>query len=512
MTEELIRFSHVSMQFPTVLANDDVSFAINSGEIFALIGENGAGKSTLMNLLFGILTPTIGEIFISNESVGPNHTPQKAMSKGINMVHQHFTLVDSYTVAQNIFLGHEPTKKLFFYDQQAVCDKVDRLCLRYGLKLDPRAYVKDLSVGEKQRVEILKALRDDTRLLILDEPTAVLTPQETQALFAVLQRMVESQNMTILLITHKLDEVMQISDRIGVLRRGRYIQTLSKKEADKRTLSSLMVGHEVEPSPYHLEPISPMVVLQIKNLSAENSQGATILSDINFSVHAGEIVGICGVEGNGQSELAECIMGLFSTFSGEIKLDNVSIAHSNTNEIRKQGLSFIPEDRMHMGSDLQASVEENIVVGKHRNSQFRNRFLALKPKAIESYASKQAEIYDVRTSSLDSPVNSLSGGNVQKVVIAREFANNSKAMIISQPTRGVDIGASKTIHDSIIKKRNEGAAILLLSADMDELCLLSDRIITIYEGKITGCFDASKVTKETLGLAITANYTPESSL
>ena len=504
-TTEIVRFDHVSKQYPGTLANDDVSLSINKGEVFALVGENGAGKSTLMNLLYGMQKPTLGDIYIKGNKTGAQHNPELAMRMGVSMVHQHFKLVPGFTVAQNIMLGYEPKKGLF-YDEKAAIQRVRELSEEYGLKVEATDTVRDLSVGLQQRVEILKALRTGADVLILDEPTAVLTPQETEELFVVIRRIVEEKDMTVILITHKLPEVMRISDRVGVMRRGRLEKVLNTADTDEREIASLMVGRDVIFDDLRTDQRAGRAMLELFNLKALNDRSLPALNGVTLCVRAGEIVGICGVEGNGQTELAECIAGMRPVKSGSVSLCGSEVTGQTPRRIRENGLSYIPEDRMSMGMDARASIAENLLLGRQRTREFSRLGLHLRKRRINRHAKEMVQNYDIRTSGIDEPTGSLSGGNMQKVVIAREFEFDSPVLLVCQPTRGVDIGATEFIHEQIIQKRNEGCAILLISADLDELFRLSDRLITLYDGRITGEFAAGTVSKESIGYFMTGGY------
>jgi len=509
--KEIVRFSHVTKQYPGTLANDDVSLSVRRGEVFALVGENGAGKSTLMNLLYGMQPVTMGEIFIDGEKIGPQHCPEKAMEMGVSMVHQHFKLVPSFTVAQNILLGHEPKKGLS-YDFQTARDAVRKLSETYGLYVNPDDVTGELSVGLQQRVEILKALRTGAKVLILDEPTAVLTPQETDELFRVIRRIVEEQGMTVILITHRLPEVMQVSDRVGVMKRGRLVQVMETAQTSEREIASLMVGRDVIFDELRQQHEMGEEKLRVEGLCALNDRMLPALRQVSLSVRAGEIVGVCGVEGNGQTELAECIMGMRPQTGGRVLLCGEDVSRKTPGEIRRRGVSFIPEDRMTTGVDGKASVAENLLVGKQRRPEFSMLGgLHLRRRQVKKYAAEQAKKFDIRMSGVDDPVSSLSGGNMQKVVIAREFSFDSPVLVISQPTRGVDIGAIEFIHERIMQKRNEGCAILLISADLDELFRLSDRLVTLYEGRITGSFRTEEITREEIGYYMTGGVKDEES-
>ncbi len=499
----ILRFSHVSMQYPGVLANDDVSLSIEKGEVFALVGENGAGKSTLMNLLYGLQKQTLGEIFIGGQKTSPQHNPERAMAMGVSMVHQHFKLVPSFSVAQNISLGQEPKKWGLLYDERKANQRVQDLSRTYGLAVNPQDIAGELSVGLQQRVEILKALRHGADVLVLDEPTAVLTPQEVEELFEVIRRMVKEQGMTVILITHKLPEVMRVSDRVGVMRRGKLVGLLQTRETDERAIASLMVGRDVIFDSIRQEHATGEDVLVIHDLKALSDRGLMAIQDIDLTVRQGEILGVCGVEGNGQTELAECIVGMRPRLGGAITLNGQEIGGLAPGEIRRRGVSYIPEDRLRTGLSAKASVAENLLLGKQRTPAFSRLGIHLRRNRVKRYAQELTREFDIRTSGTDEQVGALSGGNMQKAVIAREFSFGSPVLIISQPTRGVDIGAIEFIHERIMEKRNAGAAILLISADLDELFRLSDRLVTVFEGRVTGRFDAGAITKEDIGYYMT---------
>ena len=500
---EMIRFSHVIVQYPDVRANDDISLTIRRGEVFALVGENGAGKSTLMNVLFGLQKPAVGEVWIQGVQTTAQHRPELAMRMGVSMVHQHFKLVPSFTVAQNIMLGDEPKKSGFLYDMAKADETVRTLADTYGLAVNPSDIVGELSVGLQQRVEILKALRHGADVLILDEPTAVLTPQEAEELFEVIRRMVQERHMTVILITHKLPEVMRISNRVGVLRRGKLEGVVDTASTNERELASLMVGRDVIFDDLRSTKAPGDAALCLSDLKALGDRGILALHDIELTVRAGEIVGVCGVEGNGQTELAECIMGMRPLLDGTVNINGQRAGHLTPGEIRKMGVSYIPEDRLRTGLSAKASIMDNLLLGSQRTAKFSFLGIHLRRGQAKKHAKQMLQEFDIRASDAGEPVSALSGGNMQKTVIAREFSFGAPVLIVSQPTRGVDIGATERIHESIIQKRNEGCAVLLLSADLDELFRLSDRLVTIFEGRITGQFDAGTVSKEEIGLYMT---------
>ena len=489
----IVQFSHVSMQFPGVLANDDVSLAICKGEVFALVGENGAGKSTLMNLLYGLQKPTLGAIRVKGKPIGPRHDPLRAMAMGVGMVHQHFKLVPSFSVAQNIALGAEPRRRGVLYDMKSLNREVAALGERFGLPVNPTDTVGELSIGLQQRVEILKALRRGADVLILDEPTAVLTPSETEELFQVIRRIVAEQGMTVILITHKLGEVMRLSDRVGVMRRGKLIGVVDTPHTDERKLAAMMVGREVIFDEIRVGAPSPQKVLEVQALSALDDRGLPAVRGVSLCVHAGEIVGVCGVEGNGQTELTECIMGMRPQTGGTVLLNGQDVSRLDPRGIRARGVSWIPDDRLRTGLSAKATVTENLLVGKQRRPAFSALGIHFRKRAARRYAQGLAEAFDIRSGGLELPVGSLSGGNMQKAILAREFSFDSPVLVISQPTRGVDIGAIEFIHEKILEKRNAGCAILLVSADLDELFRLSDTLVTLYGGQITARFAAGQV-------------------
>ena len=494
MQDIAVKFEHISMAFPGVLANDDVSLEIRKGEVFALVGENGAGKSTLMNILYGINTPTNGDVFIQGRKV-EHFDPKTAISMGVGMVHQHFMLVPSFTVAQNIVMSREPRKARIFFDNAKAEQQTQALVEEYGLVVDPTVPVEELGVGLQQRVEIL----------ILDEPTAVLTPQETDELFAVIRRVVKERNMTVIIITHKLYEVMAISDRVGVMRKGQLVGVENTCDVDEKILSSMMVGRPVLYD--HLEKTGTpgQELIRVEDLVVEDNRGLTAVDGLSLSVRAGEVLGIAAIEGNGQSELLEAITGMRAPVSGRITVCEKDVTGMSPGQVRAVGLAHVPEDRLATGVSRAASVTDNLLMGKHRREEFNRFGFHQKVSTIERYAQEIYDKFDMRGAGIDTTVGSMSGGNMQKVVIAREFSFDTPVLIISQPTRGVDVGAIEFIHSRIIEKRNQGCAILLCSADLDEVFRLSDRIVTIYEGKITGEFAAGSFSKEEIGYCMTGS-------
>ncbi len=491
------------MQFPDALANDDVSLDIHRGEIFALVGENGAGKSTLMNILYGMCTPTGGEVIVKGKRV-QRFSPADAIAAGIGMVHQHFMLVPSFTVAQNIVLNDEPRRHGLFYDFRAANATVERLVAEYGLRVNAEDKVQDISVGLQQRVEILKTLHRGADVLILDEPTAVLTPQETDELFDVIRRIVREKQMTVIIITHKLYEVMAISDRVGVMRAGKLVGVCETKDVNERILASMMVGKEVLLDALErIDDHDATPAIEVRDLHVADNRGLPAVRGLSLKVERGEILGIAGIEGNGQSELIEAITGMRPVDSGRVFIQGQDVTGKNPRQIRAAGLAHVPEDRLSTGVSAQASITENLLVGKEKDARFSIGKFHMKKQAVHAYAQEVFDRFDIRAASVDKAVGSLSGGNMQKVVVAREFSFDTPVLIISQPTRGVDIGAMDFIHKQIMDKRNQSCAILLVSADLDELYRLSDRMVTVYEGQITGEFIPSQIEKTELSYYMT---------
>ena len=507
--ETIVSFQHVSMQFPGVLANHDVTLDIRKGEVFALVGENGAGKSTLMNILYGLNTPTSGKVLVKGNQV-THFSPSEAIARGVGMVHQHFMLVPSFTVAQNIVLSNEPRRLGIFCDFAKAEEETQALVQEYGLTVDPRAKVEDISVGLQQRVEILKTLRRGADVLILDEPTAVLTPQETDELFGVIRRMVREKQMTIIIITHKLYEVMAISDRVGVMRQGKLVGVAETKDVNERILAAMMVGKEVLLDALDREDRGETeTAVEVRDLQALDNRGLPAVRGVSLTVRRGEILGIAGIEGNGQSELIEAITGMRPLRGGAVTIMGKSIAGKPPGEIRALGLAHVPEDRLATGVCAPADITDNLIVGKEKDPRFSWKRIHMKRKAIRAYAQEIFQRFDIRGAGVDTAVGSLSGGNMQKVVVAREFSFDTPVLIISQPTRGVDIGAMDFIHQQIMQKRNAGCAILLVSADLDELLRLSDRLLTIYEGRITGEFQAGDIDKREISYYMTGGRKEE---
>jgi general nucleoside transport system ATP-binding protein len=507
-----VEMRNITKAWPGVVANDHVNLKVRKGEIHALVGENGAGKTTLMNILYGLIHPDSGEIYINGQ---PAHItgPRDAIYLKIGMVHQHFMLIPPLTVAENIVLGHEPGSVRTVYELKKAREAVLKLSKQYGLPIDPDTRIEKLSVGLQQRVEILKILYRAADILIMDEPTGVLTPQETFEFFGVLHGFVQ-QGKTIIFITHKLREVLELTDAITVLRRGKNAGELVTKVTSQAEIARMMVGREVllrvNKTPAHPGPI----VLHIENLYARDDRDLEALHGVSFDVRAGEILGIAGVEGNGQSELVEALTGMRKITSGKISITQVKdgqagetqdITVMNAREERLAGLAHIPEDRRGSGLVLADSIEDNTILGRQRWPQFSWNGLVLLLSNIAKWAKRLIAEFDVRTTSIEAPVSSLSGGNQQKVILAREFSANPLALIASQPTRGVDIGAIEFIHRRIIEQRDAGKAVLLISAELEEIRSLSDRIAVMYEGKIVDIV-TPEATEEQLGILMTGGH------
>ena len=492
----VIEMKGIGKSFPGVRANDDINLTINHGEIHVLLGENGAGKSTLMNILYGLYSPDEGEILVKGKNVKISN-PNVAISLGIGMVHQHFMLVPPFTVAENIILGSEPQKGLALDMAKALSD-VEELSRKYELKVDPRAKVQDISVGMQQRVEILKTLYRGAEILILDEPTAVLTPQEIEELGVILKSLV-SQGKSIILITHKLKEVMIMSDKVTIIRRGKVIDTLETSGTSIEELAEKMVGRKVSLTVDKGEAEVGEPILQVKGLKTMDNRGLEAVKGVDFEVRSGEILGIAGVDGNGQSELVQTITGLRKTTAGDISIKGKSIANLSPKDVTSSGVGYIPEDRHKRGLILDFPLSENTILGTHRSKAFKKGF-GLDYRKIREYSRKLIKEFDVRTPSERIYAKSLSGGNQQKLIIARELDRDPSLLIASQPTRGLDVGAIEFVHHRLIEQRRKGKAVLLVSLELDEIMALSDRIAVMYDGKIVGIVDAKDATELELGI------------
>jgi simple sugar transport system ATP-binding protein len=490
----------ITKAWPGVVANDHVNLEVRKSEIHAVVGENGAGKTTLMNVLYGLVRRESGEILI-NGKPARIAGPRDAIALGIGMVHQHFMLIPVFTVGENIMLGREPVTQGDFYDRGRARDEIRQLSQRYGLVLNPDTRVAELPVGLQQRVEIVKVLYRGADILILDEPTGVLTPQESAELFTVLRGLVK-EGKTIIFISHKLKEVLQISDRITVMRRGKVVGELVTAKTTEQEIARNMVGREVLLR-VEKKPATPgAVALRVENLTALSDQGVPALKAISFDLHEGEILGIAGVEGNGQSELVEVLAGTRKASGGRILLGNRDLTSFNARATRRAGVGHIPEDRRGAGLVLNYSVADNLVLGRQRFPGFSWEGIILRVRAILSWARRLIKEFDIRTPSPATAARALSGGNQQKIIVAREMASKPRVLLASQPTRGVDIGAIEFIHRRLVAQRDEGAAVLLVSAELDEIRSLSDRIAVIYEGRIVSV-EPAETSEERLGLLMT---------
>lgn len=495
--ENIIEMLHITKEFPGIIANDDITLQLRKGEIHALLGENGAGKSTLMSVLFGLYQPEKGIIKKNGVEV-KIHSPNDATALGIGMVHQHFKLIDVFTVLDNIVLGAETTK-LGFLQKKEARKKVEELSQRYGMKVDLDAKVEDITVGMQQRVEILKMLYRDNEILIFDEPTAVLTPQEIDELMSTMKEFAK-EGKSILFISHKLNEIMAVADRVTVLRKGKYIGTVNTKDTDKQSLSNMMVGRPVQLE-VHKDPAKPgAVVLDVEGFSvlAKGHHKKDAVHDVSFQVRAGEIVCIAGIDGNGQTEFIHGLTGLDKA-TGKVTLCGKDISHASIRE-RGENMSHIPEDRHKHGLVLDFTLEQNLVLQRFREKKFQHGGF-IDQKAVRQYAEKLIDQYDVRSG--QGPVTvarSMSGGNQQKAIIAREVDRDKPLVVAVQPTRGLDVGAIEYIHAQLVKERDEGKAILLVSLELDEVMSLSDRILVMYEGEIVGELDPKETTVQELGL------------
>ncbi len=507
MTEKspsAIRMEGITKRFPGVIANDHIDFAVRRGEIHALLGENGAGKTTLMKILTGLYQPDEGQIWIDGRPI-VIRSPRDAINLGLGMVHQHFMLVESHTVAENIILGLDVPR--FALNLRLVEREIAALADRYHLQVDPRARIWQLSVGEQQRIEILKALYRGARILVMDEPTAVLTPQEVEELFNTLRRMAE-EGQTVIFISHKLGEVMSVADRITVLRRGRVVDTVHASGTDRRALAQMMVGREVLFRLDKQEREPGEVVLEIDGLSALSDKGLKALRDVSLTLRQGEILGIAGVAGNGQRELAETIVGLRHVTEGRILLDVEDITNRSPREVMDRAVAYIPEDRTGVGLVMGLSVAENLILKSYREPPVSGG-LFLDADVIADRAKELMKAYDVMAPDIGTRTGLLSGGNLQKLILAREISSRPALMVAVYPTRGLDIGATEAVRRLLLEQRQAGGAILLISEDLDELLTMSDRIAVLYEGQIMGVVDAEEAGVEELGLMMAGSLEEE---
>ncbi|MCC6616942.1 MAG: ABC transporter ATP-binding protein [Anaerolineae bacterium] len=493
----------ISKHFPGVIANNNVDLTLHKGEILALLGENGAGKSTLMNVLYGLYHPTEGEIWIKGEKVHLQ-SPRDAIDHGIGMVHQHFQLVPVMTVAENVILGSEVTTAGGRLNMRQAARQVNELSQKYGLAVDPSAMIEDLPVGIQQRVEIIKALYRQADILILDEPTAVLTPQEANELFHIMRELT-AQGVSIIFITHKLKEVLAVADQIAVLRRGEMVGTVLPSEATEASLAEMMVGRnvilQVEKSAAHPGD----VILKVEDLAVLDDRKTSVVNGVSLEVRAGEVLGIAGVQGNGQRELVEALTGIRSVASGHFFIQGHDATHYTPRQITMLEVAHIPEDREKHGLVMAYPIEDNTVLNQYYVQPYSHNSIVDRG-AIRSHANALVKEFDVRTSSVTALASTLSGGNKQKVIVAREFSKPVKLLIAAQPTRGIDVGSIEFIHKQIIKQRDNGVAVLLVSAELDEIMSLSDRIAVMFEGHIMATLPIAEATREKLGLLMAGSH------
>lgn len=499
MTEAkvVLEARNITKQFPGVLASDNVNFDLRKGEIHALLGENGAGKSTLMNLIYGLHRPDSGEIVVNGKTIEID-SPNDSIAAGIGMVHQHFMLIPVFTVAENVMLGDETVKRGSL-DRAAVATRINEISKQYGLDVDPNALVGDLPVGLQQRVEIVKTLYRNAEIVILDEPTAVLTPQEAEDLFRIM-RDLTARGVSIIFITHKLKEVLAVADRITVMRAGRVINTVQPQGTNEAQLANMMVGRQVILTVEKDDHAASGDILKVEGLSVRDQRNLETVHNVSFTVCGGEVLGIAGVQGNGQTELSEALTGLRSPTGGKVTMDGIDLTGKPPRIMTEAGLAHIPEDRQRHGLVLSYSIADNMALCDYYRPPFSNRGV-LQQKALDENARKLIGAFDVRTPSPFVSAGKLSGGNQQKVIVARELSrSNVKLVIANQPTRGLDVGSIEYIHSEIIKMRDRGVAVLLISAELDEIMALSDRIAVMYRGQIVTVVDAKKTTREQLGL------------
>ncbi len=492
----VIQVEGITKRFPRVIANRDVSLDIRYGEVHALVGENGAGKSTLMNILYGLTRPDSGKVLLRGKPL-PVSEGFLGINHGIGMIHQHFMLIGQFTALENIVLGSEPRKGVFL-DTGTARSRVENLMREYGMEVDLDRKIDDLSVGEEQRVEILKVLYRDARIIIMDEPTAVLTPQETRSLFSTLKTLSDG-GRTIIFITHKLEEVMEVARTVTVLRAGEVIGTMPVTETDAARLAELMVGRSIETVSGRKAGSQGEPVLAVENISLKARKGHELLTDVSFTVHRGEILGIAGVDGNGQDELFEVLVGLAQPSRGRVEFLGRDMTHASTRQRLRAGMAHIPADRIRMGLVLQFSMKENLILGRHTEEAYAGRVF-LKQRSIDESAERMIKDYEIEPADPEIDAGLLSGGNQQKVIAAREISRNPELLIASQPTRGLDIGAAQRVRGLLVKQAEAGKGVLLISADLSEIMTLSDRVGVMYRGRIVGIMPALEVTEEGLGL------------
>ncbi len=487
----------ITKRFPGVLANDAVDLTVKEGELVALLGENGAGKSTLMNVLYGLYSADEGEILIDGEPLTLG-SPAESIAAGIGMVHQHFMLIPVFTVAENVILGDEPTNQLGVINRRQAEQAVREVSAQYGFDLDPSALVENLPIGIQQRVEIIKVLQRDARFLVLDEPTAVLTPQEVDDLFAIIEEL-KRAGKGIVFITHKLKEVLSIADRIVVMRQGRTVAEVLPSETDEDELATLMVGRPVD-LVVQKEPAEPTeVVLHVDELVVLDDRNQQAVKGVEFEIRAGEIVGIAGVQGNGQTELVEAITGLRTPLAGHVRVKGKDLTTASPREMHREGIAHVPEDRQRSGLVLGFTVSENVVLDAYYDEPY-SRGIVMDWVAAHDHAEELVEQYDIRTPGVDVELSTLSGGNQQKVIAAREFSRDVDLIIASQPTRGIDVGSIEYIHSRIVEERDGGAAVLIVSSELDEVMALSDRLLVMFDGRIVAELDPKTVTNAEVGL------------
>jgi simple sugar transport system ATP-binding protein len=496
-----VEMKDITKAFADVVANDKIDLAVNKAEILGLLGENGAGKTVLMSILYGLYRPDEGQIFINGKEVEID-SPSTAMKLGVGMVHQHFMLVPSLTVAENVVLGREPTQNRLLLDRKQMMRSVGDFCERFNLEVDLKAPAYTLSVGVQQRVEILKALYRGADILILDEPTSVLTLQEAEALFKAM-RALKEQGKTVIFISHKLKEVLAICDRVTVLRRGQVIGTVKTSETDVEKLAEMMVGRQIITKFQEKQIEKKEVVLKVQDLKVINDRGLPAIKGVTFEVLSSEILGMAGVEGNGQSELVEALTGLRKPTEGKVFLKNVDVTSASPAERIKLGISHVPEDRHKRGLILDFSVMENLILGSQSTRQFTKDSVRLNLEEASEHSERLVKDFSIKTSSKDTAVRNLSGGTQQKVIVAREFSREPKLIIACQPTRGLDVGATEYVRKKLVEMRDRGCAVLLISADLDEVCALSERIAVIYEGKIVAIKRPEETSEHELGLLMT---------
>jgi ABC-type uncharacterized transport system ATPase subunit len=487
----------ITKRFPGVVAAEGVDVSVHSGEVHALLGENGAGKSTLMNILFGLYRPDEGEVLLDGQQL-VTRSPADAIAAGIGMVHQHFMLVPVFSVAENVILGVEPTGRLGRIDRDEARRKVADLSQRYGLAVDPDAPMESLPVGVQQRVEILKALYRDARCLILDEPTAVLTPQEVDDLMAIV-RQLAAGGRSVIFISHKLREVREVADTITVLRRGRVVGRTTPAESDENQLATLMVGHDVQLVVDKEPADAGERVLEVADLVVTDERGHRVVDGMSLDVRAGEIVAIAGVQGNGQTELIEAITGLRDPDGGRVTVDGKDLTHAAPREVFEAGVAHVPEDRQRDGLVSSFDVASNLVLNQLTSRAFSRRG-RIDAKAVHAHAERLVDDFDVRTPSVDVAVSTLSGGNQQKVIVAREFFHAKRLLVLSQPTRGLDVGSIQYIHQQIVAKRDEGVAVLINSSELDEVLALADRVAIVNDGRVVDILERAEADRQRCGL------------